>query len=744
MSRSLHFFVLVFCLCAAFPGFAADTATASRLQQQGQFEAAAGEWETLAQRYSLEKNLIAQAHALLGQGESLSALGMAPASLTVLKQALAISGTDTALRAKILGAMAQCKLMLGKQEDAEALLQSGMALARESGRDDLIASVLGSLGLLHETRKNQEQALQEYQAAADKARDASQPLLHAQSLGNAARTALALDDSKLAGSLTRQSLEACKRLEDGHDKAYLLISLGQLLRRLDKDDTRAGQTLRQALVVADAIGDRRAKSYALGDLAQIAAEQSDPSNADTLYQRAIFAAQEVGAGEILYRWHWQQGRLQHSRGNTDGAIASYRRAVFHLQTIRADLGMGVARTSSFREVLGPLYFELADLLLRRAAAEPVAEAKQKLLGEARATVEQSKEAELQDYFQDSCVAARRNRPGTARFGNEVAVIYPILLPDRLEILADFSSGIAQFTVAVPSARVIEEIRIFRTLLEKRTTRQYLPHGQALYRWLIAPLEGELHARQISTLIFVPDGALRTIPMAALHDDTRFLAERYAIATTPSLSLTDMGPPRTAGGRALLNGLTLPVQGYAGLPNVEAELQAVGHYFAGKTLQDKQYLVGNVQEELSETPYSVVHIASHGQFEGDVKQTFLLTYDGRLTMDLLEKLISPGRQRNQPISLLTLSACQTAAGDDRAALGLAGVSVKAGASSALASLWFINDQSATLLVSEFYHRLSQPATSKAEALRGAQMKLLADKRFNHPGYWSPFLLIGSWL
>jgi CHAT domain-containing protein len=187
-----------------------------------------------------------------------------------------------------------------------------------------------------------------------------------------------------------------------------------------------------------------------------------------------------------------------------------------------------------------------------------------------------------------------------------------------------------------------------------------------------------------------------------------------------------------------------VQGFSELPNVAAELQAVGQLYRGKVLKDQEYVVDKVEAELGLAPYSVVHIASHGQFESDVRQTFLLAYDGKLTMDGLEKLISPSRYRDQPISLLTLSACQTAAGDDRAALGLAGVAVKAGASSALASLWFINDQSASMLVAEFYTQLRQPGMSKADALRNAQLRMLADKRFSHPSYWSPFLLIGNWL
>jgi CHAT domain-containing protein len=91
----------------------------------------------------------------------------------------------------------------------------------------------------------------------------------------------------------------------------------------------------------------------------------------------------------------------------------------------------------------------------------------------------------------------------------------------------------------------------------------------------------------------------------------------------------------------------------------------------------------------------------------------------------------------------LSACQTAVGDERAALGLAGVAVKAGARSALASLWFINDESTALLVAEFYRQLALPANDKADALRGAQLTLLNDERYRHPAYWAPFLLIGNW-
>jgi CHAT domain-containing protein len=92
----------------------------------------------------------------------------------------------------------------------------------------------------------------------------------------------------------------------------------------------------------------------------------------------------------------------------------------------------------------------------------------------------------------------------------------------------------------------------------------------------------------------------------------------------------------------------------------------------------------------------------------------------------------------------LSACETAMGDDQAALGLAGVAIKAGARSALATLWSINDRASSALVMEFYRQLGDSSVSKAVALQRAQLKMLADSAYDHPAYWSPFLLLNNWL
>jgi CHAT domain-containing protein len=194
---------------------------------------------------------------------------------------------------------------------------------------------------------------------------------------------------------------------------------------------------------------------------------------------------------------------------------------------------------------------------------------------------------------------------------------------------------------------------------------------------------------------------------------------------------------------LLSGLSKGVQSFPPLPFVNEEIDALHKLTGGRVLRDAEFRQRDLERELARQPYSVVHIASHGQFDADPKKSFLLTFDGKLDMDALERDMKLTRFREDPVELLTLSACRTAAGDDRAALGLAGVAVKAGARSALATLWFVNDQASSALVVDFYHRIAA-GESKVSALQAAQQRLLADPRFRHPSYWAPFLLIGNWL
>jgi CHAT domain-containing protein/predicted negative regulator of RcsB-dependent stress response len=509
---------------------------------------------------------------------------------------------------------------------------------------------------------------------------------------------------------------------------------------------RAFEAYEATIKVATAIGDSRTESYAWGHLGHLYEQEGRFDEALDLTRRATLAAQQVRAPESLYRWHWQTGRILKAQGKFDEAIQAYRRAVATLQPIRQELLVATrGRQSSFRESTGPLFFELSDLLLRQAASSQNSPRHQELLVQAQDTIESFKAAELQDYFKDECVATARSRSTTvAEESKTTAVIYPIILPDRLELLVSLPTGLKQFIVPVKGDVLIQQVRSFRIALEDPTKNTYRTHAEKLYDWLIRPIEPDLAASRIKTLVFVPDGPLRTIPLAPLHDGKQFLIAKYAIAITPGLTLTDPHPLNRTNISLLSVGLTESVQGFPALPFVSREMRSIHDIYGGKQLLNGQFRLVRVEQELKGAPYSIMHIASHGKVESDVTKSFILAFDDKITMDRLSQLVGLFEYRDSPLELLTLSACETAAGDDRAALGLAGMAIKAGARSALATLWFIDDEATSDLVSEFYRQLQNPSISKAVALQQAQLLLLQDPIRQHPSYWAPFLLINNWL
>jgi CHAT domain-containing protein len=502
----------------------------------------------------------------------------------------------------------------------------------------------------------------------------------------------------------------------------------------------------ESATVAEKIGDRRALSYAEGYLGHLYETEHRNDEALQLTRRAVFSAQAANAPESLYRWQWQLGRLLAATGQLDEALASYNYAVETLRPIRMEVASALSTGSaSGEESVRPLFFELADLLLNRASLTPDSKAAEDYLRRARDTIEAYKAAELRDYFRDECVDALQAvlKPIDV-VSPDTAVIYPIVFPDRTDILLSLSTGLKRISVPITAPVLTQEVRAFRRLVEKRTTREYLPHAQQLYDWLIHPLESELIQQKIQTLVFVPDGVLRTIPFSALHDGTSFLIQKYALALTPGLKLTDPRPLDREKIRFLAGGLTTSVQGFPSLPYVAEEMDSVRTLYQADQLLNEQFRTPLLEQELRESRYGILHIATHGKFSTNADDSFLLTFDGKLTMSTLDRLIGLFRFRQDPLELLTLSACQTAVGDDRAALGLAGVAIKAGARSALATLWFINDEASAALIGEFYRQLRDPAVSKAIALQRAQQKLLSDRVYEHPAYWSPFLLLNNWL
>jgi CHAT domain-containing protein/Tfp pilus assembly protein PilF len=723
--------------------------------QRGAFDQALGAWKQAAQLYEHQGKPMEQSRALVQAAQASEAMGQVNQALQQLEVALALAQQvqDKVWTATVLSNLGHTYLAARQPDAAIQQLTQALETAPQSATP-VIATIHNNLGLAQVAQKRLPEALASFTAAAKHASAAGDRPLTVRARINAGRTALALDQPEAARDWLDQALDEVKDLEPSHEKATSLIQIGlgyhQLRTAMPAVSTplllRTAGTFVEAAEVAEKIGDTRTKSYAEGYLGHLYETENRYDEGLQLTRKAIFSAQAANAPESLYRWEWQLGRLLADTGKLDEAIAAYDRAASVLKPIRTEVASALSIGSlSGEDSIRPLFFEQADLFFQRATLTADAKGAEEYLRYARDAIETYKAAELRDYFRDQCVDALQAKlTKLDTVSPTTAVIYPIVFPDRTEILASFSTGMQRYTVPVTSEAVTKEVRLFRRNVEKRTTLEYLPHSQQIYDWLIRPLESELIRQKIQTLVFVPDGALRTMPFSALHDGQLFLIQRYAVAMTPGLYLTDPRPLNLEKVRTLAGGLITSVQGFPSLPYVAEEVESIRTLFQADRLINEQFRTGLLEQELRESRYGILHIATHGKFSTDANDSFLLTFDGKLTMSKLDQLIGLFRFRQDPLELLTLSACQTAVGDDRAALGLAGVAIKAGARSALATLWFINDEASAALVSEFYRQLRDPSVSKAMAIQRAQLKLLNDRVYDHPAYWSPFLLLNNWL
>jgi CHAT domain-containing protein len=736
----------------------ADTLMTQGLQsyQRGAFDQALAAWKQAAQLYEHTGQVKEQSQALVQAAQASESLGQVTQSLQQLELALTLAQQigDRAWTATVLENLGRTYLAARKPDAAMPHLTQALDMAKVDGAPRLIAAIHNDLGLAHVSQQRNEEALASFTASAQGALEAGDRPLAIRAQINAARVASKLKQADAARNWLDQALDELKDLDPSHDKATNLIHVGlgyqQLIPAMEAMHAplllRAAGVFVEAATVAEKIGDTRTRSYADGYLGHLYETEHRYDEALQLTRRAVFSAQASNAPESLYRWQWQLGRLLAATGKLDEAITSYIQATSTLRPIRVEVASALGSSSlSGEESVRPLFYELADLLLERASLSGDVKTTETYLRNARDAIETYKAAELRDYFRDQCVdALQATLTKLDTVSPDTAVIYPIIFANRTELLVSLPTGFMRVSVPIAAPVLTEEVRAFRRLVEKRTTREYLPHAQQLYDWLVRPLESELIRLKIHTLVFVPDGVLRTIPMSALHDGKSFLIEKFAVALTPGLYLTDPRPLDRANIRFLAGGLTNSVQGFPALPYVAEEVDTVRSLYQADQLLNQDFRTPLLEQELRDSRYGILHIATHGKFSSNADDSFLLTFDGKLTMTALDKLIGLFRFRQNPLELLTLSACQTAVGDDRAALGLAGVAIKAGARSALATLWFINDEASAALIGEFYRQLRNPAMSKAVALQRAQIKLLDDRVYQHPAYWSPFLLLNNWL
>jgi len=687
---------------------------------------------------------------LLGAAASYQLEGYSKKALPLLFKAQQIS------RFLTTDEQVQGHLLLGRLyfEIAEYPLSAQQLdkVAKLSSDPYVRAEALNTVGAIHSTLNTPSEAEKAFAEAMKFAAEAKSSQLQLTIQTNELRHQLAYGNQSTARMRLAPSWQTLQNQRASANTTELNISLAILYHQSVLNAkakpiwrARAIQLLEEAISTSESLGNNLLLGYALGYKGRVLSESSnseeDLATALALSERAAFLASASQAYESAYLWQWQAARIYNKQAQVTEAIKSYNDAILTLENVRQELITGSPFT--FHQKVQPLFTELSDLLLTTARTAGGAE-KQSYLKNVQNILEQAKSAELQDYFQNDCVIPDES-VNLDQIEAATAVIYPVILPDRVEVLVNVRDQVHQFVSRIEAGDLKDLVNEFRDQLQVDFgDEEYLEIGEELYDLLFAQVEDLFSENKINTLLVIPDGVLRTIPMAAVYDGEAFMVQRFAIATTPGISLTLPKPLNVENSNFFAGGISEAVQGYVGLPGVPRELQNLEATYGASVLRDTNFKRDDLKEQLTSADYSIVHIATHGHFDSNPQESYLLTYDDKLTMDLLEESIGNRKNVGEPLELLVLSACETAAGDSRAALGLAGVALKAGARSAVATLWQISDAATVEIIDTFYEYTAKEGVTKARAMQLAQIRLIEQPRFQHPTDWAPFLMIGNWL
>lgn len=735
---------------------------------QGQAEKALTTWQQAASTYAKIGDDAGIIRSQIYQAQALQAQGLYRRALDTLQQVRTSldAQPDSSVKTTGLRSLGNALRLVGDLDASQQVLEQSLAVARELQSPQDTSATLLSLGNTAKAQQDTQAALAYYQQAAT-----TSPLkiTRIQAQLNQLSLFLETEQDSSASGLWLKIQEQLGSLPSSRAAVEARINLAGSLIKLGSREWGSGsmkdtaptlqdvaQLLATAVQEAKSLGDKRVESHALGQMGALYEITQQHSNAINLTQQALLLAQSINAPDIAYRWQWQLGRLLKAQGERKGAIAAYETAVDTLQSLRSDLvAINPDVQFSFREGVEPVYRELVDLLLQPPPPPPYQGGEQggvsqENLQKARKTIESLQLAELDNFFREACLNAKAEEIDRVVDQEALtsAVFYPIILKDRLEVIIKLpNQGLRHYTAIVPQSEVektLEQLR--QQLTEPDAIAEVKSLSQQVYDWLIKPTLADLAQNDIKTLVFVLDGSLRNVPMAALYDGKQYLVENYSVALTPGLQLIDPKPLTSRQLQALVAGVTEPRHGFSALPNVKRELDEIQSEVTSQVLFNNQFTSQALQDQINSLPFPVVHLATHGQFSSNPDETFIIAWDDRIYVKQLNDVLR-NRETNEPnnaIELLVLSACQTAAGDKRAALGLAGVAVRAGARSTLASLWNVNDESTSLLMIQFYRELANKQLTKAEALRQAQLELLKTPRYQHPMFWAPYVLLGNWL
>lgn len=702
-------------------------------------------------------------------------------SLNEIKTVLKKDGIDPNQKVIALHNLGNILRILGQLETSELALQQALphsSLLNSEDRHTITLGLANTYQSLYKRAYNQlsisidsasqanslntaqeyaQAALASYQSVADSQSadriraqlNTLQILLHLKKSNSSPLNSIYQQSQNLIGSYLNNLIAADFSQFPENESINLQLKLSHLLAEADLLEipnsenslSLAYKVAKTALHQAETFGDRRLLSQAYGVFGKFYVQSGQLDDATQVFTKALELAQRIQDDYLAYQWSWQLAQIYQQQGNTARAIATYDTTIKHLDQVRTLLVSANADLQfNYKESVEPVYENYMGLLLSSSTPDfqLVLETKQQL-----------QVAELENYLKCSkLVAAEISNQQESQYD---ATIHIFELNGQIHVIAQTQNGI--FRHQPDSILVQQELfnlleNIDAEVLSQIPIETLQQNTQVLYRHLITPLTD--HFPPSGDLLFVLDSNFQSLPINMLHDGQNYLIEQYSVTNALNTQLQPIQSQRLKELDVLFAGLSEDSPSFNSpnapsdldaLPEVKDELDSVAKFSNQITsLLNSEFTTDRFQSKLqNDTP--IIHVASHGQFSSDPKRTMILAFDGPINANDFHSLISQKTELGQSsIELLILSACQTAKGDRKSALGIAGLTVQAGSRNTLASLWLAESGATAELISLFYQGL-RDGLSKPRALQQAQTKLIGSG-YSHPYFWGNFILVGS--
>lgn len=522
------------------------------------------------------------------------------------------------------------------------------------------------------------------------------------------------------------------KLATSKSSVYLLINWASV------DTERSLFWLAKAEEFSQKLKDPQLESYVFLELGYLYQRKGELGLALKYAKLAQEKAQPQIVSEILYRSQKLRGDLYQATGKRELAIDNYQNSIASADIFSQAISTtGSNRVIKFNLEIQSLYRESLKMILEQPKISPT-NIKQALIISDKLRLSQ-----LITYFGENCFEIDRQQLGTNnidsnRKSKKIVTINSIVLPNKVFFFLQLPNG-----KIIKSQRSISELKLnelakqWRGELITGDAWQFRERSKFFYDLIVRPFEAELESANPDILVFVNDGILRNLPMAALLDDNQFLIEKWAVSS--SLGLKLKSPPKTQrSSSALVFGLSDPPKSkWRKLEGVLQEVRQIGNLIDAEEYLNSNFTVDNFSKKIKENDYSILHLATHGYFGGTAETSYLLAYDRKISVVELENILESSEHSPD---LLVLSACDTALGSKLSLLGLAGVAAKSGINFTVGTLWQVQDSEQLEIINNFYANFNQDLPNEAMALQKVQIEQI--RQFSHPQKWAALSLISN--